>query len=114
MSKKQSTVEIFIDLNENKVPEKIQWKASEMPGGEKIVESKAMLLGFFDKETLETLRFDIWTSEMQVVEMDRFIFQSLRAMADIYYKSTQNAELANDMQKFAQHFGQKTEILKPE
>lgn len=85
-----------------------------MHGGEKTVESKAMLLGFFDKDTLETLRFDIWTNEMQVVEMDRFVFQTLRSIADTYYKSTQNIELANDMQKFAQYFGQKTEILKPE
>jgi hypothetical protein len=44
--------------------------------------------------------------------MDRFFFQTLRGMADTYFKATQNRELAVDMQRFVQYFGEKTEILK--
>jgi hypothetical protein len=43
--------------------------------------------------------------------MDRFFFQTLRAMADTYFKATQNRELAVEMQKFVQYFGEKTKIL---
>jgi hypothetical protein len=32
-------------------------------------------------------------------------------MADTYYKATQNAQLASDMQRFVQYFGEQTEII---
>ena len=51
---------------------------------------------------------------MQVIEMDRFFFQTLRAMSDTYFKATQNKELAADMQRFVQYFGEKTEIIPKE
>jgi hypothetical protein len=35
-------------------------------------------------------------------------------MADTYQRATQNNQLANDMQKFVNYFGEKTEIIKPE
>jgi len=105
---KKSKIEITIGLDETKIPVSIKWKASD--GGEQS-ESKAMLVSFFDKNTKETQKIDLWTKDMQVVEMDRFFFQTLRAMADTYYKATQNAQLATEMQKFVQYFGEKTEII---
>lgn len=114
MSLKKSTIEIEIGLDGEKIPQSIEWKASDMKNSEKSQEAKAMMLGLFDKDTLDTLRFDIWTTEMQIIEMDRFVFQSLRALATVYHRATNNSPLANDMQKFAEYFGQKTEILKPE
>jgi gliding motility-associated protein GldC len=70
-----------------------------------------MLLAFFDRDSLDSVKLDIWTKDMQVVEMDRFFFQTLRAMADTYYKATQNTELAAAMQQFVHFFGEKTEII---
>jgi hypothetical protein len=60
------------------------------------------------------MKIDLWTTEMQVIEMDRFFFQTLRAMADTYFKATQNAELATAMQQFVQYFGEKTQIIPPQ
>ena len=54
---------------------------------------------------------DLWTKDMQVNEMDRFFFQTLRALADTYFKATQNAQMATEFQRFVQYFGEKTEIL---
>ena len=65
----------------------------------------------FDNDTKDTMKIDLWTTKMQVNEMDRFFFQTLRAMADTYFKATQNREMAVDMQRFAQYFGEKTEII---
>jgi hypothetical protein len=39
------------------------------------------------------------------------MYQTLRGLADTYYRATQNRELATDMQQFVQYFGEKTEIL---
>jgi hypothetical protein len=48
---------------------------------------------------------------MQVVEMDRFVFQTLRSLADTYQRATNNNNLASAMQGFAEYFGEQTDIL---
>ncbi len=111
MIKRTSTIEIKVGLDENNVPEQIKWKAEDKGQEAPSTRAKAMLLSVFDEENLETFKIDLWTKEMQVIEMDRFFFQTLRAMADTYFKATQNAELASDMQRFVQYFGEKTEII---
>ena len=110
MSKK-SKINIEIALDDKNVPKSIHWQSSDNPNGASPQECKAMLLALFDKDHLDTLKIDLWTKEMQVLEMDRFFYQSLRAMADTYYRATQNNELASQMQQFVQYFGEKTGIL---
>lgn len=110
--KQTSDINLSIGLNEEKMPVKIDWSASDNPAGPQT--AKAMLLSLFDEETKETLKIDLWTTEMQVMEMDRFFFQTLRGMADTYFKATQNAELASEFQRFVQYFAHKTGIIKAE
>jgi gliding motility-associated protein GldC len=109
---KKSLIEIEIGLNEDKHPETIHWKSNDNPNGQDFSECKAMSLSLFDKEYKDTLKIDLWTSEMQVVEMDRFVFQTLRALSDTYHKATKNDQLANDMQLFVDYFGKQTGIIK--
>lgn len=109
--KNKATITIEVELNEEKMPSNIRWKSDSNPADKKARESKAMLVSFFDKESLDTFKIDLWTTEMQVVEMDRFMFQTLRAMADTYYKATNNAKLASALQQFVQYFGEETEII---
>lgn len=112
--KKNSQIRINIGLDEKNVPIKIKWEADDSPNKGKPSECKAMLLSLFDQENLDTVKIDLWTKEMQVNEMDRFFFQTLRSLADTYFKATQNREMAVDMQKFVHYFGEKTGIIKKE
>lgn len=106
----QKHIQIKVTLDEDNLPENIEWKADDQQDS-KGQACKAMLLAFFDKHSKDTLKIDLWTKDMQVNEMDRFFFQTLRAMADTYFKATNNAALATDIQKFVQYFGEKTEVL---
>ncbi len=108
---KTSKIEIKVGLDNNNVPVRIQWQAEDHPESKLPQDCKAMLLSFFDKNSKETLKIDLWTKDMQVIEMDRFIFQTLRALADTYYRATQNKKMAADMQRFVQFFGEETEII---
>jgi len=108
---KKSLIEIEIGLNEDKIPTTIQWRSEDNPNGKDFSECKAMSLSVFDKEYKDTLKIDLWTTEMQVVEMDRFVFQTLRSLADTYFKATNNQQLANDMQLFVDYFGKQTGII---
>ncbi len=103
-------LKIRVGLDKENVPEEIEWDAPEGQG-DKNMAAKAFLLSVFDRETKDTLKMDLWTKEMQVGEMDRFFFQTLRAMTDSYHKATKNDNLAKAMQSFVQYFGEQTEIL---
>ena len=107
MIKKTSEIKFNIGLDENNVPAKITWSAEENPAGQGEKECKAIMLALFDKETLDTLKIDLWVKEMQLVEMDRFFFQTLKGLSDTYAKATNNLELANEMRRFVEYFGEK-------
>ena len=107
----KSGIEIVVGLDDNKIPETIEWRTTGEEQKADYQEAKAFLLSFFDKKSKDTLKIDLWTSEMQVMEMDRFMFQTLRALGDTYFKSTGNNELASDFQNFVSYFGQKTGII---
>ncbi|MEI6408356.1 MAG: gliding motility protein GldC [Bacteroidota bacterium] len=110
---KSSDITIRVGLDEKGVPTKMEWGASDRNGGA-LDECKAMVVALFDKDHRDTLRIDLWTKEMQVMEMDRFMYQILRSLGQTYLTATQNKELAEDLAKFAQYFGEKTEILPKE
>ncbi len=108
---KTSDITIRVSLDKDRVPLKIEWSASDMHEGGKFEACKAMAVALFDKEHRDTLRIDLWTKEMQVQEMDRFMYQTLRSLSQTYLRATQNKDLAEEMAQFAQHFGEKTEII---
>lgn len=108
-----SEIIVRINLDANRVPEKIEWQASDA-GQAHLTESKSVFLSLLDKESLDTSTIFLWTKECQVAEMDRNIYYGLASMADGYFKATQNTELANEMRRFVQYFGEKTGIIKTE
>jgi len=109
--KKEFEIKLRVGLDDENMPVEMKWEAENNPNARGLQECKGMLLSVFDKESLDTLRIDLWTKEMQVVEMDRFMFQTLRSLADTYHRATKNTQLANDMQRFVTYFGEQTEII---
>jgi gliding motility-associated protein GldC len=109
---KTSEIIVRIDLDENRIPSKIEWQASDA-GQASPAESKSVFLSLLDKDSLDTSTLFLWTKECQVAEMDRMIYYALTSLADGYYKATQHSALANEMRRFVQYFGEKTEILQP-
>ena len=107
---KSSDITIRVGLNAEQVPTKIEWGASDRNNGA-LEECKAIAIALFDKDHRDTLRIDLWTKEIQVLEMDRFMYQILRSLSQTYLKATQNKDLAEEMAKFAHYFGEKTEIV---
>ncbi len=106
----KSEIRIEIGVDENNTPEQITWRA-EGPEGPQENTSKAMLLSFFDEATKDTFKIDLWTKDMQVAEMDRFFFHSLKALGETYFKATRNEKLANAFQSFVHYFGEETKII---
>lgn len=108
---KESQIKIDVKLDDQKIPESITWSSTDNPNQSSDKECKAFLLSFFDKEHKDTLRIDLWTKEMQVAEMDRFVYFTLRGIAESYNRATNNTELANQIAKFSEFFGEESGIL---
>lgn len=110
---KESKIEVKVGLNKENVPVGIQWRADDNPEGKQFLDAKGMLLSFFDLNSRDTLRIDLWTEDLQVMEMDRMVYHTLKGLSETYVRATGNKELAGQMLQFAQYFGEKTEVLPP-
>ena len=102
---KTSNITIQVGLDENNVPEKLNWEASDTD--EKAAEAKAILMSIWDERAKETLRIDLWTKEMRVDEMKHFFHQTLVSMADTLERATSEDKMAADLRDFCQHFAEK-------
>lgn len=99
----KSTISIQVELDEDKMPEIIEWRAPD-GGVEDMQKAKGMLLGLWDGDEKSALRIDLWTKKMMVDEMNDFFYQTLYGMADTYVRATKNTELANELKAFAKDF----------
>jgi len=102
----QSTITIGVKMDENRMPEAIEWSASDT-SADRSQKAKAFMLSFWDGAEKTALRIDLWTKDMMVDEMADFFYQTMMTMADTYGRATNHAEMVNDMKKFAQDFYQK-------
>ena len=102
----QSTITIDVQLDKDKVPQHISWKASDSTA-DASQPSKAMMLSFWDGADKAAMRIDLWTKDMMVDEMADFYYQTFMTMADTFNRATKNAELVKDMKDFAGNFYKK-------
>jgi gliding motility-associated protein GldC len=102
----QSTIKIDVLLDPNKVPEQINWVASDSTAN-MVQKAKAMSVAFWDGTDKTALRIDLWTKDMMVDEMADFYYQMLMSMADTFKRATQQTEMSDDMKKFAKEFFEK-------
>ncbi|MBC8033099.1 MAG: gliding motility protein GldC [Chitinophagaceae bacterium] len=103
----KSTITIDVTLDNNKIPEKINWRAANSISEDKGQDAKAMLLAFWDGTDKTAMRIDLWTKDMMVDEMADFFYQTMITMADSYNRATKNPELVNDLKSFARDFYKK-------
>lgn len=108
---KTTEIRLRVGLDAENIPQSLEWLSEDSEQTPDFQPCKAVLLSLFDREHNDTLKIDLWTQDLQVQEMDRFMYQSLRAMAETYYRATQNKELANAMHQFSEYFGEKTEVI---
>ena len=110
MAQKVSNINITVEVDDNHVPEKIQWTAED--GGIKNEEAKAMLLSIWDGKAKESLRIDLWTKDMPVDEMKIFFHQTLVAMSDTFNRATQDDKMTETMIDFSDYFAEKLDLKK--
>ena len=103
-----SKIELNVELDENRVPEKLKWSAED--GGVNNEEAKAIMLSVWDSNAQETLKIDLWTKDMPVDEMKKFFHQTLVTMSDTFLRATQDEKMTATMKDFCDYFAEKLEL----
>jgi gliding motility-associated protein GldC len=103
----ESSIQIKVELDENKMPESIHWSASDT-SAENARKAKAFLLSLWDGAEKTALRIDLWTRDMMIDEMEDFFYQTLITMADTYQRATRHSDLSVELKDFAKTFYQKS------
>ncbi|MBO6879168.1 MULTISPECIES: gliding motility protein GldC [Winogradskyella] len=106
----KSKIELNVELDENRVPEKLKWSAQD--GGVNNEEAKAIMLSVWDSKAQETLKIDLWTKDMPVDEMKLFFHQTLVTMSDTFLRATQDEKMTATMKDFCDYFAEKLELKK--
>lgn len=102
----KSTILIDVELDNAKIPQNIEWKATDSTS-EKPQQAKAVMLSLWDGAEKAALRIDLWTEKMMVDEMADFYYQTFMTMADTYERATRQTELVAEMKNFANSFYRK-------
>ncbi|HBH05857.1 MAG TPA: gliding motility protein GldC [Flavobacteriales bacterium] len=105
---KKSEIKIELEMDENAVPERITWHASD--AGQK-GDVKASFLSVWDDQTQTALRVDLWTKEMTVDEMKLFFYQTLMTMADSFEKATGMNIESDEIRDFGTYFGRRVGLI---
>lgn len=105
-----SDISLQVELDENKVPEKMTWHAPD--SGVEKADTKAAMLSVWDDKAQETLRIDLWTKKMPLDQMKKYIHQNILALADTLERAGGEAELAAELRDYAVEMGEKMNVLK--
>lgn len=109
---KTSEIHIKVGLNENNLPLKMQWTASD--GSIENAPAKAFMLSIWDPKENNTMKIDLWTKDLAIEEMKQFFHQSLLTMADTFEKATGEHLICEDLRDYCYHFAEKMQILPEE
>ena len=104
----KTEIKLRIELDENRVPEKLVWSANE--GGIDNEESKAFMLSIWDGNEKTTKCIELWTKDMPIDEMKIFFHQTLLSMSDTFQRATGDEKMSATMKDFCDYFAEKMEL----
>jgi gliding motility-associated protein GldC len=93
---KQAEIRLHIELDEQNLPDKLFWEATDAPQMG-IKEAKAVNLSLWDGQLRETMRIDLWAKDMLEDEMKYFVIDTMAGMADTILSATKDEQMANEI-----------------
>ncbi len=98
---KKSTINFTIELDQQNIPEKILWDATDKPDPG-ISETKAISISLWDSSEKNTLRIDLWAKDMPVEDMKRFYVDCIGGLAQSALSATGDEFMAQEMNALCQ------------
>ena len=108
---KKSNINFTVQLDQNNVPDKIFWEATEKPDPG-LSETKSICIALWDHKQKNTLRIDLWSKDMPVDDMKRFYVDCIGGIAQSILSSTGDEVMANETnalcEKLVEHLKKET------
>ncbi len=105
---KKSTINFAISLDQNNVPEKIEWDATDKPENG-TSETKSISIALWDHTQHNTLRIDLWSKDMPVEDMKRFHIDCLGGLSQSILSATGDEYMAGEInalcERLVKHIG---------
>ena len=95
---KQSNIKFEIELDNNNVPEKISWDATDKPEAGPS-ETRAISVALWDHEQNNTLRIDLWAKNMPVEDMKRFYVDCIGGLSQSVLSATGDEYMSTEMRQ---------------
>ncbi len=98
---KKSEIHFSVELDNQNVPEKINWDATDNPN-EGINDTRAIAVAVWDHYHQGTLKIDLWTKDMEVFDMKRFYIEIMSGIADTLLTATNDKKMADGIETLCQ------------
>ncbi len=106
-----SVIRLDVELDESRIPQKMQWSSSDGRQAE-ASECSAFLLSVWDPKAGQTLRIDLWTKDMQKDEMNLLFFQTFLTLSETYSRANGDEQLTAMIRDFGYAFGEKAQLVR--
>lgn len=105
----ENTITIKVSTDENHVPTDIVWSAE----GEDVEnrQAKAMWLAIWDEKDGASMNMDLWTKDMSVDEMKRFVCDSMMTLANTLETATSDKGHAEAMRGFTSELAKRIGVI---
>jgi len=97
-----SKITFDVALDNDHIPEKITWSATDNPQGATPTETKAVSIALWDQNEKHSLRIDLWAKDMPVDEMKKFYIECLAGLGDSIKRSTDDDVMAQEIHELCE------------
>ena len=97
-----------VTVDDNNLPQKIEWDA----GSGQSSECRSLMVAMWDARENNTMRMDLWTKEMSVDEMKKFFHQNVMTLADTYIRATGDEATGSKVKRAFAEIGKDLGVLK--
>ena len=112
---KESEIKFKIELDNNNIPEKIYWDATDKaPKG--FEETQAICISLWDANHNSTLKIDLWAKEMPLEDMKRFYIESIGGLGESLKNATGDETMVSEINDLCERLGKylEAESKKPQ
>ena len=97
-------INLIIDLDDDDIPTRIVWEASESSNAGS-THCQSMMLSLWDAEQKTIAAIDLWEKDTSIDDMNHYFYQAIHQMANTYLRATKNESVSKLIHKFGEKFG---------
>jgi gliding motility-associated protein GldC len=105
---RQSEINFTVELDNDNVPDKIYWDATDNPN-EGLNDTKGVSIAVWDHYHHNTLKIDLWTKDMEVGDMKRFMIEIMGGIANTVRTATNDATMADEIDALCRTLSKRVE-----